>query len=586
MNSKFPIMKKSALLISFLTFSVLLWNCTPKKTDLSKLQTSSNIRLNQLGYLPGAVKKAVILSSDATEFQLVDTSGKKVFSAKLEDKGVWDLSKDTVKVADFSSFNLTGTYRITVKDLGLSYPFKIDAGVYSEVLNASIKGYYLQRASTVLEEKYAGPYNHPMAHPDDKCFYHPSTGKKAGTMSSPKGWYDAGDYNKYMVNAGVTVSTLLTFYENYPQAVGDNSLNIPESGNGVSDLLDEIKYELDWAETMQDADGGVFFKLTSKSFSGFIKPQDDTMDRFVVGKSTSSSLNFAAMFAQAGRVWKSIDPVLSEKYLSEAKLAWLWAIKNPAIAFRNPDGVSTGEYGHQDFKGDFYWASAELFASTGDSTYSDFLAANAIDFSFVPGESWRTYLKNLGYYALLLPDCKLPEAEKEALKKSVLAEADIQLANLEKCPYREPLSTFVWGSNSDVLDIGVIFAQAYKLTKDKKYLNGAVETTDYVFGKNAIGISFVTGFGSKSTMFPHQRLSVSDGVEAPLPGWLAGGPNQNLNDAQSERNPGGVKYKSTEPAKAYMDLTASYASNEIAINWNAPLVYMTGFLAMSASDSK
>ena len=405
-------------------------------------------------------------------------------------------------------------------------------------------------------------------------------------MSSPKGWYDAGDYNKYIVNAGVTVSTMLTFYENFPESVPDNYLNIPESGNGVSDLLDEIKYELDWAETMQDTDGGVFFKLTSKSFSGFIKPQDDTMERFVVGKSTSSALNFAAMFAQAARIWKNIDPVLSETYLQKAKLAWNWALKNPDVEFRNPEDIFTGGYGSNDFKGDFYWAGAQLYASTGEPAYLDYITANKVDFAFIPSENWKNYLKNLGYYALLVPGSKLPEPEKTSISGAILAEADIQIANLEKCPYRQPLNTFVWGSNSDVLDLGIIFAHAYKITNDKKYLNAAIETTDYIFGKNATGISFVTGFGSKSTMFPHHRLSAADGITEPIPGWVAGGPNGEMQDGESERNPSGLKYPSSAPAKAYLDVEGSYASNEIAINWNGPLVFMTGFLHLTASGQK
>jgi endoglucanase len=572
-------MKNPIIKIAILSAVISFTACTPKKIDTKNQAPSPDIRLNQLGYLPVSPKKVVVVASAATKFKLLDSTGNIVFSCKLVDKGVWDLSKEAVKIADFTSFEKPGVYKVYVEDLGASYPFRIDASVYADVSKASVKAFYLQRASMSIEEKYAGKFNHPLAHPDDKCFYHPSSGKTSGTLNSPKGWYDAGDYNKYIVNAGVTVSTMLTFYENYPQAVPDNALNIPESGNGISDLLDEIKYELDWAETMQDADGGVFFKLTSKSFSGFIKPQDDTSERFVVGKSTSSTLNFAAMFAQASRVWKNNDPVLAEKYLAEAKRAWNWAIKNPAVVFRNPDDVSTGEYGHKDFTGDFYWAGAELFATTGEPEYLNYLIANPVSFAFVSGNSWSNYTKNLGYYALLMPDSKLPDAEKASVQKAVLTEADLQLENLEKNPYHEPLSSFVWGSNSDILNLGIIFVQAYRISNDKKYLNAAIETTDYIFGKNALGICFVTGFGSNSVMNPHHRLSVADGITEPIPGWVAGGPNAHLNDAFSERNPSGIKYTSNEPAKAYMDLVESYASNEICINWNGPLVYMTFFIA-------
>jgi endoglucanase len=579
-------MKKSLLSSTVLAIIMLAISCSPNKIDLKNLDTSENIRLNQLGYFPGSVKKVVVTDSKSEEFRLIDTAGETVFTGRMQDKGEWDLSKEMVKIADFSTFTLPGIYMIYVKDLGLSYPFQVNTTIYTDVFRASIKAFYIQRASAAIEEQYAGKYNHPLAHPDTECFYHPSSGKSRGKMSSPKGWYDAGDYNKYIVNAGVTVSTLLTFYENYPQSLPDKSLNIPESGNGMSDLLDEIKYELDWAETMQDKDGGVFFKLTSKSFCGFIKPQDDTMTRYVVGKSTTSSLNFAAMFAQASRVWKAIDPVLAETYKSKAGKAWDWAVKNPSIEFKNPKDISTGGYGHSDFKGDFYWAAAELFVTTGEAQYHEFLDANSVNFSFVPEENWRNYLKNLGYYALVLPGSALPETEKGIIKKAILDEADRQMENLEKCPYRQPLSTFAWGSNSDILDLGIIFAQAYKISNDRKYLDAAIETTDYIFGKNATGYSFVTGFGTKPVMNLHHRLSAADEIADPIPGWVTGGPNKYMQDAANERNPGGIKYTSDAPAKAYMDLTGSYASNEIAINWNGALVYMTGFLEMSAKDLK
>ncbi len=578
-------MKKYFFVIIVLFPVIFMVRCTTKKTDSGNLKPSENIRLNQLGYLPDRVKKAVILNSGSGEFKIVDTTGKTILSGKLESRGVWEAARDSVKIADFSSLKKNGKYKIYVDDLGSSYPFEISNDIYNNVFNASLKAYYLQRASTAIEEKYAGIFNHPVAHADIDCKFHPSSGRKSGSMSSPKGWYDAGDYNKYIVNAGYTVSMLLALYENYPEVTSDNT-NIPESGNNISDLLDEIKWELDWAETMQDADGGVFFKLTSKAFCGFIKPQEDTLTRYVVGKSTTSALNFAAIFAQAGRVWRNTDKALSEKYIIAAKRAWEWAIKNPSVVFRNPEDISTGEYGHTDFKGDFFWAAAELFVTTGEAVYKDFIHANPVDFTFISEENWRTYLKNLGYYALILPESKIEPTEKEIFKKAILTDADTQLKNLEKCPYRQPLNSFVWGSNSDILDLAVIFANAYQISNDRKYLDAAIETTDYIFGKNAVGISFVTGFGSKPAMNPHFRLSTSFGLDRPIPGWVVGGPNANLNDRRSPLAPNGISYSSHDPAKCYMDLTASYASNEVAINWNAPLAYVTGFLISYSRTNK
>lgn len=579
------VMRRNILLYFVLAIAILSPACNSKKAAYDRLVPGDNIRLNQLGYLPGSVKRAVIVSSLSYEFKLIDTAGCEVYSGVLEDKGVWEPAKDTVKIADFSSFDKPGKYRLYVEDKGISYPFEIGPGIYDEIFKASVKAYYMQRASTAIEEKFAGKFTHPMAHPDTLCWFHPSSGRKSGSMSSPRGWYDAGDYNKYIVNAGYTVSMLLNLHEYFPDVISDD-LNIPESGNGVSDLLDEIKWELDWAETMQDKDGGVFFKLTSKRFSGFIRPEEDTLPRFVVGKSTTSALNFAAMFAQASRVWKAIDPALSERYLSAAKKAWSWAVKNPSVIFRNPPDISTGAYSHTDFSGDFFWAAAELLVTTGDREYKEFIKAHPVDFTFISGENWWTSVKNLGYYALILPESKIDESEKAEYRNAILADADRLIADLEASPYRQPLNSFVWGSNSDILDLAVIFATACRISNDRKYFDAATETTDYIFGKNAVGYSFVTGFGSKPSMNPHFRLSATDGIDEPIPGWVVGGPNSHLQDRRSERNPNGVVYFSAEPAECYMDLVESYASNEIAINWNAPLAYITGFLVSHSKNCK
>jgi endoglucanase len=119
----------------------------------------------------------------------------------------------------------------------------------------------------------------------------------------------------------------------------------------------------------------------------------------------------------------------------------------------------------------------------------------------------------------------------------------------------------------------MLFCLAWKISNDRKYFNAIIETTDYIFGKNATGYCFITGLGSKSPMHIHHRPSGSDGIDQPVPGLLVGGPNRFLQDTAS-----GAKYTSKEPAKCYSDMLASFASNEVAINWNAPLVFVLGFL--------
>lgn len=552
------------------------------------IQTSaakgSDIRLNQVGYYPGSVKTFVVVNSKSSGFEVCDLKGKTLFNGKLTGRGTWEQSGEAVKTGDFSTFKRTGEFRIFVKDKGDSHVFEIKPHLYRDVLYGAIKSYYYHRVSFELEEKYAGKWKRPLGHPDDKVLFHPSSGKSEGHMSSPGGWYDAGDYNKYVVNAGVTVCLMQGFYELYPDVVKDNVLNIPESGNKISDLLDEIKYELDWVLTMQDKDGGVFFKVSQKNFGGFIMPHQDKDLRYVIGKATAPSLNFVAMTAQAARVFKTIDPAYSEKCLIAAQRAWEWALKNPRIIYKNPPDVHTGEYSDDKLDDEFFWAAAELLVTTGDPQYISRIEA----FLDTPGAvnnvkkaSWRFFMDELGVLTLvsrLEPKTPALKRLKEKAVNILLKEADSLVKQVDAIPYRITSNPYVWGSNGEVADDTVLLAHAYRLTGERRYLEAIIQTVDYLFGKNAVGYSFLTGFGDKTPMFPHQRPSGADGIEDPLPGFLVGGPNQERQDDLDKGQQYGVRYPDKHPAKCYVDLQPSYASNEVCINWNAPLVYILGFL--------
>jgi endoglucanase len=388
-----------------------------------------------------------------------------------------------------------------------------------------------------------------------------------------------------MVNSGITVGTLMAFYENFPDYFPDKSLNIPESGSGRPDILDEIKFNLDWMATMQDKDGGVFFKLTTLTFPGYIMPEDDKGQRFIIGKSTTSALNFAAAMAQAGRVYMPFDSVFAKKCIEQAASAWDWAAKNPDIPFRNPEDVKTGEYRDVKFDDEFIWAAAELFITTKDKKYADFLKDKDIAYKSEP--SWQN-VHGLAPLSLATVKNDLDEQTLETVRKSIVAAADRWIGEMAVHLYRIPKTNFIWGSNSNFANMGIAMVYAYKITNDKKYLVAASEIADYLLGKNAIGLSFMTAFGSKFAANPHhrqivatmglergvnqeQRRTARNASEIVIPGFLVGGPNVGHQDSVH-----GVTYSSTLPAKSYEDVYKSYASNEVAINWNAPSTFLFG----------
>jgi len=555
-------------LLPMAIFAMFLFSCTTS-TLVSEADNHEHIRFNQLGYYSKAVKEFVVADYEATSFNILNEKGKIIFEGKLIDKGTWDASGEHILLGDFTRLTKVGDYLIQLNTGITTSPFQIAPWIYERALDASIKSFYFQRASMAIEEQYGGIYKRASGHPDDECFFHPSTGKKEGTLSSPGAWYDAGDYGKYVVNAAITVGQMLNLLEMVPDAIPTDQLNIPESGNGIRDLLDEIRYELDWVMTMQDEDGGVFHKLTALDFGDFIMPEDYDLDRYIIGKGTFSSLTFAAVMAQASRVYSDIDPAFSSETLEAAESAWDWASENDSVPFRNPDDVFTGEYGDNEFSDDFYWAAAELFISTGKENYLEALTRYDQPYIHQITNSWKFFIRNMGFHTLLING-----RQNEELSKKHLALSDEFLAKMESIPYGISIDHFEWGSNSDVLNQAMILCIAHHLSGEQKYLDGAIRNTDYIFGKNATGYSFLTGFGSKQGMFPHHRPSGADDIDEPVPGFILGGPNKDKQDRQE------VEYTSDYPAKSFMDVEPSYASNEVCLNWNAPAVFVLGYLEL------
>ncbi len=556
-------------IVFFIVAAVLFIQCSSKNSN--KVEVNP-IRLNQLGYYPESVKGFVLADIDADSFTIVNTKAEKVFEGKLSTPQTWEISNEIIRRGDFSSLTTTGEFTIKVGDDITSYPFEIKESIYKEALDASIKSFYFQRASMPIEEAYGGKYARAGGHFDDDCSFHPSSGKEGGSLVSPGGWYDAGDYGKYIVNAALTVGQMMDLLEIYPEALADGDLNIPESGNGVSDLADEIKYELDWMKTMQDEDGGVFFKLTAKNFGDFIMPGEYDLERWIIGKTTASSLSFAASMAQASRVFANIDSSYATSCGEAAVKAWEWALANPNIVFKNPEDVSTGEYGDNELSDDFYWAAAELWLTTGNEEYLQYLNENQLEYEHVITNSWKFFARNMGFHSLLAHKDELGEELAASLVGQHIALADQILAKIDAIPYRIGLDHFEWGSNSDVLNQAMILCYAHYLTQENKYLEGVIRNTDYIFGKNAVGYSFLTGYGDNQAMFPHHRPSGADGIKEPVPGFIIGGPNKDKQDQ------GFVTYTSDAPAKSYEDVEPSFASNEVCLNWNAPAVFVLGYL--------
>jgi len=537
------------------------------------------VELNQLGFYSKAPKKAAVIANpDVKAFSIVTDKGKEVYKGKLSEPAQSKNSSLTVCQADFTKFTKPGNYRL-VAGKEESSVFTIGNDVLNSVAKAVLKGFYYQRVSEPLEAKYAGRWARPAGHPDTTVLIHPSAAtqqRPAGTViSTPGGWYDAGDYNKYIVNSGITTATLLSAYEDFPQYFKKLDVNIPETGNGIPDLLNETLYNLRWMLTMQDPnDGGVYHKCTNAAFDGMVMPGVTKAPRYVVQKNTAAALDFTAVMAQASRIFSKFTkelPGLADSCLQAAKQSWNWALQNPNVLYNQfamnkqfEPAITTGAYGDRSVSDEWFWAASEMYAATLEAQYKTKVKEYLTDKWQLPG--WgQVYM--LGVYTLLR--VKEPEFTPDFTKK-LLEMADNFVNSIPTNAFGvvmgENRSDFEWGSNSVAANQGILLIQAYRLTNDKKYLDAALGNADYLLGRNATGYCFVTGSGSKSVMHPHHRPSVADGIDDPVPGLLSGGPNPGMQDR--------CKYPFTEPETAYLDSSDSYASNEIAINWNAPAVYL------------
>ena len=493
-------------------------------------------------------------------------------------------SGDTLRLADFSSLRESGTFYLDVAGVGASHEFEIGPRVFQPGLELALRAFYGQRCGMAVDLAPRNPgYRHAACHvagtPNPDALFHSSSGR-GGSVAGSGGWQDAGDYGKYVVNSGITTGTLLWAYELYPSRL-QMRLDLPESGNAVPDALDEVRWNLDWMLEMQDRDGGVWPKLTSERFGSFVMPEnDDGGPRFVIGsgappfKSSCASGDFAAVMAIAARVYQPFDAAFAARALSAAEGAWRWVSANPDAIFRNCCGVQTGEYGDASCADERLWAAAELFRTTGAAEYNGFFtseyARTSPQVQSGPIQSWQD-VRNMALMAYALARQPATDAGVQGrIRAQLQSAAQAVVARTNANGYRVSLRStdYVWGSNGVVGNYGVLLGVADAVQPNAAYLDAAAEDLHYLLGRNALGLSFVTQLGDRPFQNPHHRPSGADANAQPWPGMLSGGPNRYGGDPLLD------SLLANPPARCYRDDQRTYASNEIAINWQAPLVFL------------
>ena len=545
------------------------WSAAEAATD------SSPIVFNQLGYLPNATKLITLRSPSATFTVRAASSGAVVLQGKPGAARDDSASGDHVQIADISAVRQPGMY-VLETDAGKSASFEIGNDVYRHALWLTMRGYYGQRCGCDVE--LGNGYSHPACHLTAE--FHKTSGK-SGPCKNHGGWHDAGDYGRYIVNSGISTGTLLWAWEMFSGAVRKLDLKIPESGGKLPDFLAEIRWNLDWMLSLQDADGGVWHKQTSEKFCSFVMPQDDHLVSYVIGtgsapyKSTCATADLAAVAAIAARCYGPFDDACAKTCLDAAKRAYAWASKNPDVRFQNPQGIRTGEYGDGDCRDELLWAAAELWRTSGEEQYRQAFESGVAYLRTgsgirVKAPGWND-LSALALWTYAMADRKGVSSELLAqIRESSAREAEALVQNRRQNGYGNTLSLtdYSWGSNGVAGNQSLQLLVTDRLQKNDEFSHTAAENLHYLIGRNCWDLSWVTQLGTKAFQHPHHRPSGADNIAAPWPGLLSGGPNAHPADRV------GWLLPKRPPMQMYKDDEAAYSMNEICINWNAPLVFL------------
>jgi endoglucanase len=547
----------------------LLCCCSPT------IDAQTGILTDQVGYRPADPKIAFVKGAHGATFQVIGVgSDKPAYKGTMRPVGMTDESTgDYVFTLDFSELKAPGEYRILLPGQQLkSDVFRIGLDVYEPVVNAALESFYYQRCG--MEVNNGTMWQHPGCHLKAAAFFENSSLQK----DVSGGWHDAGDYGKYVATASLSAAFLLYAYELQPGKFTDRQLKIPEAGNGVPDILDEARWELQWLLKMQDDKGGVYHKVSAKNWTGEHLPQDDQDVQYIFSVSSTATGSFAAVTALGARVFAKWDKQFARSLLKASVAAWQFLDSHKGVVppggFRNPGGVEGGEYGDQQDDDERLWASVELLRTTSSDEYEKYFLAN---FQRLGGITYAVswiQAQNFAYYSYL----KLPAGASDARARSFIistltSQCDNLLKRIEANGYRYVLKPdeYYWGSNSVSAGYAFDLIQAFEATNHTRYLNAALDQFHYLMGRNTFGLSFVTGIGTNPVRHPYHQFSMMLNVANPVPGLLAGGANM------SSKLQG--KVLSNYGGKCYEDNAKNYFVNEVAINYTAPLAFVASYVA-------
>lgn len=528
---------------------------------------SASIIVDQFGYLTNNKKVAIFKEarvgsdvsgsqgSPGTIFLLRNLETEEIVfegTVSLWNSGaVHDQSGDKIWHLDFSEFNQTGLYKIEDPVSGKqSHPFEIRENPWQNVLKAAVRSFFYQRSGFEKEIQFAGEnWSDDAAHLQDKQtrdFFDQNNTDRFRNLYG--GWFDAGDYNKYITFASGAVHPLLAAYRLNPGIWGDD-YNIPESGNGMPDVLDELKWEIDWMLRMQVQTGGVIIKMGAKDYYGASPPSTDTRDRYYGRVSTSSAIAFASMTAHAALVYRDFPEW--EEYADTLEKAAIRACEYFSTAETLDTNSDQGEIKAGDAdRSEESQLSEEaifgiyMFALTGDSQWNNLVRERYSEIPLL--DWWGPYDHYIGEALLFYTTL---DGASESIRNDILNSFRSKPApfygfseNIDPYYVGMPNSQYHWGSLSVMANVGVLNLSVVRYldeADDEMYRQRALDILHYIHGRNPLDKSYLSNmysYGAENPVnefyhgwFSHgsawQNVLTSD-KGGPAPGFLVGGPNQ------------------------------------------------------------
>ena len=560
------------------------------------------VRVNQIGYLPHGPKQATWVTDVLlpAEFSIVAADGSVVLRHHTEP---WPnrpeaTSGQSVHVVDFSGLTATGTaYRVVIGNQR-SHRFRIAEDLYDSVACDALELFYLLRSGCPIDEQRAPGYGRPAGHsgvpPNQGDTAVPAwNGPEANRLypgwaptdrfDVSGGWYDAGDYGKYTVSGSIAVWQLLNII--------DLLRRIPNRREVISQpaLIEECRWQLDWLLRMQvppdqPLGGMAFHRVHGSEWSPLPGlPHEDPTLRVLHRPSTAATLHLAAVAAKAARLLSTTDVGYVDRLLTAARTALHAAQTYPDLIAPDDEGrFGGGPYGDSELAGDFYWAASELWLATGEDRFrsevlnstrhtADVFDARGFDFDRMAGPARLD---------LALSGDALPDHDQ--IVDSVIQGALRMLKLQQEQPWGQPYAPpegWAWGSNGRILNNLVVIATAAQLTGDRRLHEAVITGIDYIFGRNALGQSYVTCYGRDASEHLRTRQFGHDldpSVPPPPPGALAGG----ANSTETPGFPSDPRLRGLPPQCCYLDEPTSETTNDICIRWNAPLAYITAYLSL------